>query len=395
MYDSLLRHLNGYSTMPLTSNEFELVKQAFIPRKLKRNQFFLQEGDVCKYFGFIVKGALRLYIVDQKGGEHTLQLATENWMIGDLESFMTSELSRYNIEACEDADLLLITREKHIELLENCRSFEKMSAQRRLNNLIATERRVAASNSLLAEERFAEFAKQHADLLQRFPHHIIASYLGITNRQNQVQQKLLEEKDLNMKEIHHRVKNDLNLIISLLESQSHYLSDTAARAALQDTQNRLHAVFLLHQKLYGSAAVSEVNVNTYVLELVNYLDETFDIRNRNVVITHKIEPIYLNSHEILPLATILNEAITNALKYAFPNGRHGEIRLMLHRMASGMVQMQIRDNGVGLPAGYRPTTGQSLGFTLITGLANQLEGYCEIEEEGGVVVTIRFTPRVG
>jgi signal transduction histidine kinase len=216
MYDSLLRHLSSYSTMPLTSNEFELVKQAFIPGKLKRNQFFLQEGDVCKYFGFIVKGALRLYIVDQKGGEHTLQLATENWMIGDLESFMTSELSRYNIEACEDADL-----------------------------------------------------------------------------------------------------------------------------------------------------------------------------------PHKIEPIYLNSHEILPLATILNEAITNALKYAFPNGRHGEIRLMLHRMASGMVQMQIRDNGVGFPAGYRPTIGQSLGFTLITGLANQLEGYCEIEEEGGVVVTIRFTPRVG
>jgi two-component sensor histidine kinase len=348
---------------------------------------------VCKYFGFIVKGALRLYIVDQKGGEHTLQLATENWMIGDLESFMTFAPSRYNIESCEDADLLLITREKHIELLENCRSFEKMSAQRRLNNLIATERRVAASNSLSAEERYAEFAKQHADLLQRFPHHIIASYLGITNRQNQVQQKLLEEKDLIMKEIHHRVKNDLNIIISLLESQSHYLSDTAARAVLQDTQNRVHAVFLLHEKLYGSAAVSDVNVNTYVLELVNHLYETFDIRNGNVVITQKIETIYLNSHEVLPLAIILNEAITNALKYAFPDGRKGEIHVSLRQTPTRMVQMQIEDNGVGFPAGYSPDIGKTLGFSLITGLAKQLEGYFGIENDGGVAITIRFRPK--
>jgi two-component sensor histidine kinase len=394
MYDSLLKHINSYTTIPLTSNESELVKQAFMPGKLHRNQLFLQEGDVCRYFGFIVKGALRGYVVDQKGGEHTLQLATENWWIGDLESFSTLAPSRYNIDACEDADLLLITREKHIELLENCRSFEKVATQRRLDNLIATERRVADSISLSAEERYADFAKQHADLLERFPQHIIASYLGITNRQNQVQQKLLEEKDLLMKEIHHRVKNDLNIIISLLESQFHYLSDTAARAALQDTQNRVHAVFLLHQKLYGFEGVSAVNVNTYFLELVNYLDETFDIKNRNVVITQKIEPLYLRPHEVLPLAIILNEAITNALKYAFPNGRHGEIRLALRRMESGMVQLQVRDNGVGFPAGYRPAVGQSLGFTLITGLANQLEGYCEIEEEEGVVITIRFMPKV-
>ena len=223
---------------------------------------------------------------------------------------------------------------------------------------------------------------------------------AVIHRQNQVQQqligekdKLLVEKDLLMQEIHHRVKNNLNIIIGLLESQSLYLNNDVARAALQDTQNRVHAVFLLHEKLYRSAAVPELNVHTYILELINHLYESFDFRNQNIVITHMIEPLYLDASEILPLAVILNEAVTNSLKYAFPDGRKGEIHLKLRQMSTGMVQMQIRDNGVGFSAGYRPAFGKTLGFTLITGLANQLEGYCGIENEGGVVITIRFRPK--
>jgi two-component sensor histidine kinase len=393
MYDALLKHINSYSTTPITSNEFDLVKQAFVPRKLKRKEFFLQEGDVCKYFGFIVKGALRVYMLDHKGAEHTLQLAIENCYIGDLESWVKFAPSKLNIDAIEDADLLLITREKYSELLKNCPSFEKMRTERSVSNLIAAEKRIAASNSLSAEERYADFAKENGDLLQRFPQHIIASYLGLTNRQNQVQQKLLEEKDLLMKEIHHRVKNNLGIIISLLESQSLYLNNDAARAAIQDTQNRVHAVFLLHEKLCRSAAVPEVNVNAYFPELIDHLYESFDFRDRNVVITHAIDPIYLDTAEVLPLAVILNEAVTNSLKYAFPGGRRGEIDLTLGQMPCGMVQLQIRDNGVGLPAGFHDAIGKSLGFTLITGLANQLDAYYRIENDGGVIITIQFRPK--
>jgi len=205
--------------------------------------------------------------------------------------------------------------------------------------------------------------------------------------------KLLAEKDLLMREIHHRVKNNLNIIISLLESQSLFSNNGAARAALQDTQNRVHAVFLLHEKLYGSTTVPELNVHAYVPELINHLYESFDFRNQNIVITHTIEPIYLDAAEVLPLAVILNEAVTNSLKYAFPDGRKGEIHLTLRQTPAGMVQMWIRDNGVGLPADYSPAFGKTLGFTLITGLANQLEGYCKIENEGGVVITIQFRPK--
>ena len=106
---------------------------------------------MCKYFGFIIKGALRLYIVDRFAP------------------------SRYYIGACEDADMLLITREKHIELLDTCRSFDIMAKQLSVTRLIETERRVAASISLSAEERYADFATQYPDLLRRFPQYIIAN----------------------------------------------------------------------------------------------------------------------------------------------------------------------------------------------------------------------------
>jgi two-component sensor histidine kinase len=218
--------------------------------------------------------------------------------------------------------------------------------------------------------------------------------------QNQIQQKLiwekdklLAEKDLLVREIHHRVKNYLYQIISLLESQSLYLNNDAVKAALQDTQNRVHAVVLLHEKLDATTAVPKVNVHTYVLELINHLYESFDFRNHDIVITNKVEPIYLDTPEVLPLAVILNEAVTNALKYAFPDGRRGHIHLTIIQTPTGMIRMQIRDNGVGLPADFRPAFGKTLGFTLIAGLANQLEGSCGIENEGGVVITIQFRPK--
>jgi len=215
---------------------------------------------------------------------------------------------------------------------------------------------------------------------------------SVIRRQNQVQQRLLEEKDLLMQEIHHRVKNNLNIIISLLESQSLYLNNPVAQAALQDTQNRVHAVSLLHHKLYHASAGTQVDVVSYVLELVNHLSETFDTGNHNISIRQHLESISLDATEVLPLAMILNEAITNAIKHAFPGNRPGHIQLSLIHLLSGDMELKIRDNGIGLPAKSRPDRKKSLGLMLIKGLANQLHGSYTIEDDSGVVVTIRFRP---
>lgn len=216
---------------------------------------------------------------------------------------------------------------------------------------------------------------------------------AVIRRQNEVQQGLLEEKDLLMQEIHHRVKNNLNIIISLLESQSLYLNNTAAKAALQDTRNRIQAVFLLHQKLYQASAGTQVDVTSYVLELIDHLCESFDTLDHNIDITHQLESISLDAAEVLPLAMIINEAITNAIKHAFPGNKPGHIQLSLIHLLSGEVQLKIRDNGIGLSATSRQEREKSLGLTLIKGLASQLHGSYTIEDDAGVVVTIRFRPR--
>jgi two-component sensor histidine kinase len=218
-------------------------------------------------------------------------------------------------------------------------------------------------------------------------------------RQNQVQQRmlgekdlLLAEKDLHMKEIHHRVKNNLNIIISLLESQSKYLNNPAVRAALRDTQNRVHVVFLLHQKMYGATAGTEVDASLYVTELISHLSEMYDTKHNGIIITQKFDPVAvsIDAAKMLPLAVIINETVTNAIKHAFPAGRKGRIHLLLNKDASGTVRLQVRDNGVGLRFQLVPDADRSLGLSLISGLVAQMHGRWSIEEDRGVIVTVQF-----
>src|SRR5436190_23056498 len=110
MHDTLIKYINSFATSPLTESEIEVIKQTFIPKKFRKRQYLLQEGEVCKYMAFIVKGAMRQYSVDEKGAEHIVRLAIENWWAGDRESYSMLTPSIYFIDAWEDTDALLITR---------------------------------------------------------------------------------------------------------------------------------------------------------------------------------------------------------------------------------------------------------------------------------------------
>jgi CRP-like cAMP-binding protein len=180
MYESLLKYINEHATKPLTDNEVELVKSAFLPKKLRKKQYLLQEGDVCKHFAFIVKGAMRQYSVDDKGIDHIVYLSIENWWVGDRESFVMLTPSVYNIDAWEDSELLLITRADLLNLLSHVPAMAEMARLMDERNSIAMQRRLNASISFSAEKRYGDFANSYPDFIQRFPQHIIASYLGIT-----------------------------------------------------------------------------------------------------------------------------------------------------------------------------------------------------------------------
>src|SRR5215212_9461587 len=126
MHDSLIKHINSYTSTPLTDTEAELIKNTFVPKKIRKKQYFLQEGQVCKYGAFIVKGAMRQYSVDDKGAEHIVRLLIENWWAVDRESFVMLTPSIYNIDAWEDTDVLLVTRADFLNELNNIPAISQM-----------------------------------------------------------------------------------------------------------------------------------------------------------------------------------------------------------------------------------------------------------------------------
>lgn len=168
------------STINISEKEFEFAKTLFLPKKLRKKRFLLQDGDPCKYTVFVEKGLLRSFTIDEKGNEHILQFSLEGWWAADLYSFLTGEASDYNIEALEDSELLMITKPSWDILLEEIPAFERYFRILIQNNLIATQRRLMRTLSETAEEKYQNLLKDFPDIIQRVPQHMIASYIGIT-----------------------------------------------------------------------------------------------------------------------------------------------------------------------------------------------------------------------
>jgi CRP-like cAMP-binding protein len=178
MFELLFKKINAVT--PLTGEESEYCKSLFIPKKLRKRQYLLQEGDICKYQAFVVKGILRSYTIDDKGDEHILQFASEGWWIADLSSFLTGEPSIFNIEALEDVELLVLSRSSWELLLQNVPKFERFFRILIQNSLIANQKRLLQSLKDPAEERYNDFTDTYPECVLRVPQRMIASYLGIS-----------------------------------------------------------------------------------------------------------------------------------------------------------------------------------------------------------------------
>lgn len=180
MHESLLKYIRNHSVTPLSDSEVKIIQEVFVPKKFRKRQYFLEEGEVCKYLGFILKGAMRQYSIDAKGVEHILRLSVENWWAGDRESFTTQTPSRYFIDAWEDTDLLLVNKDDFTQKLLVIPAISEMTRVLDEKHAFALLNRVNASISLSAEQRLADLENTYPEFLQRFPQHLIASYLGIT-----------------------------------------------------------------------------------------------------------------------------------------------------------------------------------------------------------------------
>lgn len=178
MFEVLFQKLD--EKIKLTEEEKQLCKSFFTPKKIRKRQYILQEGDVCRSITFVEKGMLRSYTVDDKGSEHIMQFAFEGWWISDHFSFLTGEPAIYNIDALEDSELLLLSKKSEEQLMERIPKFERYFRILLQNSLIATQRRLIGSLSQSAEERYNQLITGCPTIPKRVPQHMMASFLGIT-----------------------------------------------------------------------------------------------------------------------------------------------------------------------------------------------------------------------
>jgi len=206
---------------------------------------------------------------------------------------------------------------------------------------------------------------------------------------NNEQQKLIKEKEWLIKEIHHRVKNNLQMVISLLNAQSEFLNNPSALEAIKESRERMQAIAIIHQKLYQVENSTQVNMRSYVNELVDNIKNSVSDTER-IYFKVEVDDIDIDISQSVPLGLILNEAITNAVKYAYPGNEKGDISVSLKLTGTRQVQLKIVDHGKGLPAGMDTEHSNSLGLQLIKLFSEQLEGELYFINNNGLEIILNF-----
>lgn len=209
------------------------------------------------------------------------------------------------------------------------------------------------------------------------------------NNQNVQLQKLVTDKDWLLKEVHHRVKNNLQIVMSLLNTQTAYLENAAALDAITESRNRVQTIALIHQKLYINDKGTKIHMDTYTQDLLDNLCHTFDTQRRQVRFDKMVDDIEMDIAQAVPVGLILNEAVTNAIKYAFTTDG-GCITIALEALGNGNIFLHIADNGCGMPHNFDLKQSSTLGMELMKALTKQLGGTIVINSAPSVCISLEF-----
>jgi PAS domain S-box-containing protein len=219
----------------------------------------------------------------------------------------------------------------------------------------------------------------------------VVTFLDITQRKEHEHEIIesLKEKEVLLREIHHRVKNNMAIILSLLKMQSAYIKDPKDLEMFQESQGRIRAMALVHEKLYKAHSFAEINVPEYLGSLAESIKLTFPGHNK-VEVRLDIADVYLNIDMLLPFGLIINELLTNSFKHAFDESNEPEIGIELGIVNSKEIQLSIKDNGKGLPEGFDINQETGLGLQLVTALCQQIRGTLEYKSGNGSLFTLTF-----
>lgn len=200
----------------------------------------------------------------------------------------------------------------------------------------------------------------------------------------------LKEKELLLKEVHHRVKNNLQIMSSLLNLQSGYINDKQTLEMFKESQNRVKSMALIHEKLYESEGLTGIDFAEYIRNLTAYLFRLYEVNAKAISLKIDAEKVFLDVSTAISCGLILTELLSNALKYAFPAGREGEIFIDLRSHSNERIKLSVSDNGIGLPKDLDFRNTDSLGLQLVCALTDQLRGTIELERSAGTAFVITF-----
>jgi two-component sensor histidine kinase len=202
----------------------------------------------------------------------------------------------------------------------------------------------------------------------------------------------LREKEILLKEVHHRVKNNIQIISSLLNLQARYIKDREAQEIIKDSRNRIESMALIHEKLFRSKDLANIDFYSYINEITSYLFHSYAKSRSQIDLKINIGSVDLGIDKAIPLSLMINELVVNSLKHAFPNGRKGEIVIELDKIDDGKLKLIFADNGVGFPPTVKFPQAHSLGLQLIQSLAAQIIGNIELTTDAqGTIFRITFS----
>ncbi|WP_265273691.1 sensor histidine kinase [Nostoc sp. KVJ3] len=191
--------------------------------------------------------------------------------------------------------------------------------------------------------------------------------------------------------MHHRVKNNLGIVSSLLQMQCRRTQDPLVAAILRDSQNRIASIALVHEKLYRSENLANIDFAQYIPDLTTHLFDSYNVSSSKIQLKIQVDNASLDIETAIPCGLIINELVSNALKYAFVGNRAGEIEVKFYQEFESTLTLIIRDNGIGLPENFDNKKAKTLGITLVQGLVKQLRGKLEIVSNQGTQFKITFT----
>lgn len=419
----------GYTLSDVFSYHYALVLCYLELNKLDSAEFCIKKMDSLETQAEAIRGPFRRSIVTNTFGLLSFKLGQYQKAKKYFEKYFTTpsygqrtllnDLGIYRWLIITDSLLgdnmsVMSHYKKYIQLLDSNFRVTKIRQVEELQVIYETQEKDNQISALNRQSQLEKDNAKQATLVKNLAFAGIIAVIiiaGLLYRQNRLKQRsnkvitgqneqlqyllndkerLLADKEWLLKEIHHRVKNNLQIIMSLLDSQSIYIEDNAALTAINDSQRRVQAISLIHQKLYQSENTSSIDMPRYIDELVSYLKDSFDTGS-HIVVEQDIEPVKLDVAKAIPLGLIINEGIVNAIKYAYPRKQTGIVRISLEYDGPDHLLLDISDNGIGLPSDVEISKQDSLGFSLMQGLTRQLDGTISIESNNGLHISIRFS----